>query len=1260
MNRPLQLFSALFLLTALLATQASASPHAKPIEKSTHILEHWATDQHLYIKGNLGLSQENLDSLEQWLDRNAANWTVLLSQSAEDETYTDARGHQYFGMDAVEHAMGKGLPALTTFNQIRHPDTDQTNGAFYILFLNERKFSYFASDSYESRGLGAKNWTGQLDAPAKKAMHNGGRIIDSVKDTIRIIDTRLAKTLADEKRFRQESALRQKHDRELVDQQIITAEDQMALLTTKLSEFKSHAQYIHGDIAKTDLTQLRVSLRNARDSWKDGHNDGAQKLVSDTRQKISFLLDELSQFQLNTPEVAALRDELITLPLHSWNVSGEEDLHEAQTHSRQAFNEHKKGNRSYREHFILANELKNDIIQKNKDAEAALVAENKESKRIEHNKQIAIGTGVGSSLLLLTLFGIRANRRRLPHRDKSEELLTQRESEMNSINDRFLNLLDRTNLVVGNHSDLDERGYTGHTLEKSKEALQLTDHAILISENVSQLIQKSESLTHPRNPFSKIRNAFSSTRYLRAIDLLDQDLSLDSQKTKKTKNTAKENSTEIEKLPVEIQLPHWKANMEKTINQAESHLDDIENAWSTLIPRCETIEKHLQQIESQKDKHQQLCAKNHHYLYAPSLFSDWLPHLRQTLEIGLDLGKGDPLSALASSSLKEDQTASTSDPYTHADIGPIIRAEEMAQEARTLLQLIKDFHQKKADDISTAVTHLEQRQIDTQWIDQNLTALSEEQNDLIALAQAQSISADLSEHGQKIETLHQQIIDARDLASRAHDETAQAIAISRQKIDRSREKISQSLALEGPAIDSLLNESTELSPSRQLDLARDQQQAAIANLNRGDINSTRNALTQADECINRASQLVTDTTEAAENYDLTRQSLIQTRDSLQKDLIPSKETILSLRELYTPESLLIQPNNNSLSDDNNEETADPTNGFIDLEPQNNQQLHGIKSLHDAPPYLEQSLKKIQHHLDQAQNNYQSGQLLNAARHLSDGHQLVNQSLSLTEIIASSKSSLESLSTENSALYAKASVIAEDLNKAASNPRTTQETLLHIATASARLEELRTQLPQHAVHPTYPQGNQDKLEELLTQLQTLQKLQKQDLELYDTLTESLPAAQKTLKEAHKLYTQAKKDKIPDSTPISESLSSIESLDTRLVELSDSINLEQNPHGNWSELHSDLLNIHSELSHAIITLREELRLAQEASACAALKTLDAPPSTLPTKPSNKATTEPPSALPGSLTPTPAKPSPKPAPVTPPSLPPNNAAATINTTG
>ena len=146
-----------FLIAALItAVSQTPGPSSTPrlVQSTEEILSDWNPEQHLYVKGELGLGAEQLAQLEQWLDQNGTNWVVVLMDSAAGETFTDASGRRFTGMDAVEHRLGNGLPGRTSFGEWTDSRTGERNGAFFVLFLSERKFSYYGSDAQDKRGLG--------------------------------------------------------------------------------------------------------------------------------------------------------------------------------------------------------------------------------------------------------------------------------------------------------------------------------------------------------------------------------------------------------------------------------------------------------------------------------------------------------------------------------------------------------------------------------------------------------------------------------------------------------------------------------------------------------------------------------------------------------------------------------------------------------------------------------------------------------------------------------------------------------------------------------------------------------------------------------------------------------------------------------------------------------------------------------------------------------------------------------------------------
>src|SRR6186997_594723 len=114
-----------FLVMIVTAGSVLAEP-ARNVGRAVEVPGVWSAEQHLYVKGQV-LPAERLTELETWLDTRATNWTVVLCEHAADESFTDAAGSRYTGMDAVEHGLGKTLPAATGFGALKHPQTGERN-----------------------------------------------------------------------------------------------------------------------------------------------------------------------------------------------------------------------------------------------------------------------------------------------------------------------------------------------------------------------------------------------------------------------------------------------------------------------------------------------------------------------------------------------------------------------------------------------------------------------------------------------------------------------------------------------------------------------------------------------------------------------------------------------------------------------------------------------------------------------------------------------------------------------------------------------------------------------------------------------------------------------------------------------------------------------------------------------------------------------------------------------------------------------------
>jgi hypothetical protein len=146
-----------------------------PFSDIAKVIQKWSPSQHLYVQGNLGLSQSQLMGLETWIHQKGPHWTVILMEDASLQRYTNREGRIETGMDAVELSVSD-LMEVGSFRSQVHPVTGEQDATVFLLFLKQRKFSYRASEAQNRRGLGQNRWIGKLDRPAFRAMRGGGRI----------------------------------------------------------------------------------------------------------------------------------------------------------------------------------------------------------------------------------------------------------------------------------------------------------------------------------------------------------------------------------------------------------------------------------------------------------------------------------------------------------------------------------------------------------------------------------------------------------------------------------------------------------------------------------------------------------------------------------------------------------------------------------------------------------------------------------------------------------------------------------------------------------------------------------------------------------------------------------------------------------------------------------------------------------------------------------------------------------------------------
>lgn len=346
-------FAVSWLVLGLLSTPGLALQQAHRIDRVSDVIERWTPDQHLYVKGDLGIGDVQYAGLEQWLDENGPHWTIVLMQSAANERYDAANGIRYTGLDAVEHALGYGLANRTGFGELKNPKTGETDGAVFVLFLTERKFSYYASNAQDRRRLGESHWLGELDQPAFRAMRGGGRILDAVKDTVTSINTRLQRSIDAE--VEQEARSQRRRRQALADLQVDlqNAGESVQVVAGKASEVKSSAAAAEGIMAQPPIDDWNRRLTTIREEATEDNAEASSQKTREVMGEIDRYLNWFARYDAFPSRQQDLATQAEQLGTELDGVAGKQ-ADEAATMLKQAVAARDQGDPAFVKHLQSA------------------------------------------------------------------------------------------------------------------------------------------------------------------------------------------------------------------------------------------------------------------------------------------------------------------------------------------------------------------------------------------------------------------------------------------------------------------------------------------------------------------------------------------------------------------------------------------------------------------------------------------------------------------------------------------------------------------------------------------------------------------------------------------------------------------------------------------------------------------------------------------------------------------------------------------
>lgn len=1148
-QNPLFRLAAFVMATACFSTAEAQVPNKSPaatkFSRINEVIEKWTPDRHLFVKGDLGIGPGQLDELEGWLDANAPHWVIVLMNNANGETYSGADGGSYTGMDAVEHALGKGLSNRTDFGKFAHPQTGELDGTVFVLFLQERKFSYFASDAQNRRNLGDANWIGQLDQPAVRAMRSGGRILDAVKDTVKSIDQQLTRKISSEKA-----------DAERVKLELARAleslKSSIAHSVTLIDDVKlAAAEYVQKhSSAKGPLTQ--PPLEKWRQEVAVIEADANSENVRDLQQRLSKVDDAISVYLNGYADASGLEDQVKELNSEVQMVSQTSAAASTVADAKKAIQEAKD----------LADSGEFGIREALQKADTALVAGQSivasEYARIERDQlvrswvrrtiivMLVLGALVIAAILLIL------NRRRRSIMAKALATLEERESQVAKETEGIDRLFTRNDELLGSKEKIAERGYIGATRAISEKAIDYVDDLFIMSKEVRRVLKEARELVAPTNPLANTLNLFSGVSYQQAVNLVTgkplKFSRLNGLPWVFRERFAAESSGTAKDMPEEITMTFedvFQAFKQRGID-AENALNTVESCLTDVHETLSAAQADLQKCVTQ-DKRLESEAGSDNYFNLPDYLETLIPSIQD------DLAEADKISAFDAVGAMQNALPT---------------ARRKMHEAANLGELLLGAREKLFPKLRQAADKLSELRFTSNWIDSELVTITARANELMKAAIARSIAADAAALGNDLEALVSRAEEALQLGTRIRQELHPEGEALRKRIADARTKLAKQLALP----ESTVLHEADRCPDEHWSSAGKSLEAAGVSVSLGQNAAARAAIDVMLAEVARADQIIEASVKAAQTFVQAKQTAAANLKLLATRLPDAKSAVEVARRQYVSSTLQLH--------------------FSGLASQVASQVANQAASAETVEHLLQAaagpLAGVDNLLQLAESENRAGKVLQAAGILLDAANQLENAHDQVDRTESHLGAIESQARENRAALSR---VAESLATLAANerdPLVTQDSLNTIQAAVRGVEALERELATTTAAPN-PFEIGKRIEILGQNAVALDARCTSDRQANAEASRAVAGARRQFQTAQQLVRQSQTDGIPDSPETQAANNRIAALSQALANVESQL---QTPHGDWKVVDLDASRLQADLSAAADTLGGELKSASQA--------------------------------------------------------------------
>ncbi|MCY2983521.1 MAG: hypothetical protein NTY15_07755 [Planctomycetota bacterium] len=1162
------------------------------IESVNDVMDQWSEDKHLYVKGDLGVPDASLDELQQWLNREGLHWTVVLMQESSGEYYVAPDGRSYFGMDAVEFALGKGLANRTGFGKLENPLTHETDGAMFVLFLKERKFSYFGSEAQDRRGLGRSKWIGELDQPAFRAMRGGGRVVDAVKETVRTINQRLNRMVSSEAEAARTQTLERERD-------LQTAKEGLSHLTELVDQvgeesvaFRAQRPEATGALAKPDIEEWRkrisqievpLQLENAKESHQTIKQLGTQ---------IDSYLNAYAAsrgYEANRKELESEFGPLANAP----NGVAAGPIKELRELLAAADKKHRNGDM--------------ELTETLRQAETKIAEGNRriddENRRMEADKANAklvrqvVGTIAGILTAIVAMILWLFHRKRKPAMIRAIDNLKTREESVSKETDGLDQLFTQCADLIGSRERIAQRGYTGRTRELGEGAINDIDDLFIMSKEIRRVLAEAKGLVNPKGMWDQIVNAFSSAKFEESVRQISGKPLKFSRATgiprvamdilKKRAQDANEPIPNEVPDHVILTFDEIYGAIQSRRERAGSALKLIEDSLTRVNDELNRCQADLQGLLDQEKRIANASAGG--WFPVPNYFNVLIPSVQS------DLADAESQSTLDAVSAME---------------GPIRRARRKLDEAKALGEWLLEFRKGVLPELKSMSDKLKAMGYPTAWLESELRIRSSIADRLFEQAAAQSIDGGFAELKESMVALVGQTQQALELAEILRDTTQPRVEQLPQDIQAARKELASQLKL---------NESQVLvepawNPDTAHALARKSWEAAVTMLRQGKIDACRAAIQGCDSEMERAGQWIEVSKTSAKEFEST---LAKEQSRLQQVVQRSKQLALMVRNAernYSSAALQLAYSVAPIADANwveperNPSVANPhgpasdgpasdgpasdgpaSDGTAEVEDGDRQVLHlggdhASQLLEHARDYATECDRL---HAS-AQSKFRQGMVLQAVGELQQAGGFLTQMDRRHDRVDEHLQQLERQVVENQKSLVKCISDIQHLQDYRRDRMVTIPTIQQIDALGEQLQSVQSQY-RNSTEGTNPFEFTQLLLFFQKRIAELEGMVVSDRHGYAEAARAVDGAARQWNVAKQFVQQSRTDNIPDSPATTEGVRRIDGLERAVIAVQRGIEAE---HGDWEEVGRRAAETQSDLSEISRQLSSELQQANAA--------------------------------------------------------------------